>query len=101
MTRSSLGVEEKASHVEKASRIYAFIKPIRNVPRSFSFMVIFGGFNLHSKRQLRFIRLEICTNQLSFSASCQCVKLSARCEGTPEGEYKGATVEKGNEFKQT
>ena len=49
----------------------------------------------------RFISLEICTNQLSFSASCQCVKLSARCEGTPEGEYKGATVEKGNEFKQT
>lgn len=59
MTRSSLGVEEKASHLEKASRIYAFIKPIRNGPRSFSFMVIFGGFNLHSKRQLRFIRLEI------------------------------------------
>lgn len=49
----------------------------------------------------RFIRLEICTNQLSFSASCQCVKLSACCEGTPEGEYKGATTEKGNEFKQT
>lgn len=24
----------------------------------------------------RFIRLEICTNQLSFSGSCQCVKLS-------------------------
>lgn len=24
----------------------------------------------------RFIRLEICTNQLSFTASCQCVKLS-------------------------
>lgn len=24
----------------------------------------------------RFIRLEICTNQLSFSSSCQCVKLS-------------------------
>lgn len=49
VTRSSLGVEEKASHLEKASRIYAFIKPIRNGPRSFSFMVIFGGFNLHSK----------------------------------------------------
>lgn len=48
----------------------------------------------------RFIRLEICTNQLSFSASCQCVKLSACCEGTPEGEYKGATMEKGNKFKQ-
>ena len=47
----------------------------------------------------RFIRLEICTNQLSFSASCQCVKLSACCEGTPEGEYKGAAMEKGNEFK--
>lgn len=37
----------------------------------------------------RFIRLEICTNQLSFSGSCQCVKLSARCEGTPEGECRG------------
>lgn len=24
----------------------------------------------------RFIRLEICTNQLSFSGSCQCVELS-------------------------
>lgn len=24
----------------------------------------------------RFIRLEICTNQLSFTASCQCVRLS-------------------------
>lgn len=59
MTRSSLGFEEKASHLEKAGRIYAFIKPIRNGPRSFSFMVIFGGFNLHSKRQPRFIRLEI------------------------------------------
>ncbi len=46
----------------------------------------------------RFIRLEICTNQLSFTASCQCVKLSGLLWGAAwgrEGGYvKGATAEK-------
>lgn len=33
----------------------------------------------------RFIRLEICTNQLSFTASCQCVKLSGLLWGAAWG----------------
>lgn len=56
----------------------------------------------------RFIRLEICTNQLSFTASCQCVKLSACCEGGVEepgrglgAVWSGQPQRKENEFKQT
>jgi len=37
----------------------------------------------------RFIRLEICTNQLSFSASCQCVKLSCLLWGDAWGGVQG------------
>lgn len=53
----------------------------------------------------RFIRLEICTNQLSFTASCQCVKLSGLLWGAAwgrEGGYvTGQLQRKENEFKQT
>lgn len=55
----------------------------------------------------RFIRLEICTNQLSFTASCQCVKLSDLLwggGGEPGGcraEWSGQPQRKENEFKQT
>lgn len=51
----------------------------------------------------RFIRLEICTNQLSFSGSCQCVKLSGPAvRKMPEGAERGGNrPEKENEFKQT
>lgn len=43
----------------------------------------------------RFIRLEICTNQLSFTASCQCVKLSGLLWGAAWGR-EGGIREGGN-----
>lgn len=42
----------------------------------------------------RFIRLEICTNQLSFTASCQCVRLSGLLWGAAWG--RGGVREGGN-----
>lgn len=49
-----------------------------------------------------FIRLEICTNQLSFRGSCQCVKLSGPAvRELPVGLSRGAKRPgKENEFKQ-
>ncbi len=53
----------------------------------------------------RFIRLEICTNQLSFTAICQCVKLSGLLWGAAWGRegdtWRGQLQRKENEFKQT